>query len=680
MRAFVILALIVMQVVIASSAMAQGRYILSANASPESILADGRSYSQIEITVEEPGGTPAPDGTEVRLATTAGAITAAAYTYAGRATGILTSSSSPEIAIVTASLGGESTSTQVEFTSSEDVALGSRVIRMQAGMLAYSVEQDMILGSDGVTIEYRDLTISASNAQVCEPLGVIKAQGNVSIARGDESVETDALVYDLRTDRFRAVTPDETPTAETYKAGELRPSNTSAAKAANPLDFAPLSAEGTKTWVISKKLVLFPSEKIQFFKASIYVGDTHIVTLPHYFYDYRNRGSLLNQVRYSSYEGLVLDMPMYYRVTDSGSGAFKLRYAAKGSGYSSYFQPRKGMSLALEQAYSTGDRSDGRFFVDSLSDKERSFELAHHLEYGTSGRMDFSARFQPNSEYAKGVYTASVNAFGSLGKYDYYVTGYMGGSKVPRWTPLGLEDTEYESQTYGSVRASFRSRQPSYIAKGISLSPSLTVGYGHLRDESGRPSGERLYQTLGLNLRSASIGSRKMGLTFDAATELSMAADGRTGTNLRIGPNIRRSWQNGSISLNYTYSRQSGFTSGLYSMSKHNLGGTLFLGSGSKWNCYTYFGYGLDTGRLNMYSSAAYQINNQYRVRMNYSLYRYVYQANGHKFSFDSSYLKAGIYRPIGPYEIGLAWSPDGQQYGMKSDKKLWFEVGTSGF
>ena len=41
----------------------------------------------------------------------------------------------------------------------------------------------------------------------------------------------------------------------------------------------------------------------------------------------------MDQIRYTKYEGLVADIPMYYSVTDSGTGALKLRYAQRGSEY-----------------------------------------------------------------------------------------------------------------------------------------------------------------------------------------------------------------------------------------------------------------------------------------------------------------------------------------------------------
>ena len=684
MRRFIFLtAIVIILAAVGSPAIAEVGYSLSADAIPTSILADGKSYSQIIMTVTTANGQPAPDGTEIRIASTAGTVTPVAYTSGGRASAILTSTSSPEIAEVTASIDGISASVQVEFISAaDDASFGPKIIRMQGGSLAYSVERDTILASDGVTLEYRGLTITAANIQVCERLDLIKGQGNAKISRGDIAVEADAFVYDMRTDRCRTLKVDAS-NITMLRTDSLRVISISPASESSQQDFKPLEANATKTWIISRKLTLFPGEKIQFTKASVYAGDTRVLSLPHYFYNYDRKSPLLNQVRYTTYEGLIVDMPMYYRVTDSDSGALKLRYAGEGNGYGGYNQPRKGMSLALDQAYSFGEKGEGQFFVDALDSEERSFELKHHQEFGTAksgGRADLTVRFQPVSAFAKNVFTTYLNAFGAVGKYSYNLSGYMGGSEYPRWNYQNPDDIEYIRQSYSSIRASLRQQRPFLIGGDISVFPNLSIGYGRLGFIPGGTNDPCLYQTLGLNFRSATKGSRTASIGFDGSSDLTMTADGRMGTSLRLGTNYRRSWRNSSANLGYTLNLQSGSVSSQYINSVHTLNGMFSLRSSDKLNCNSFFTYGLDTGRMNLYSFANYRAGKNLRVRADYSFYRYTYKANDQNMSFDTSYLKAGIYRAIGPYEIGLAWSPEGKSFGRRDGKRLWLEVGMSGF
>ena len=680
MRRTLVLGLILLGI-LATSCAAQDRFVLTADAIPACIIADGKSYSQIVISVTSPDGSPAPDSTEVRVGTTAGSVTTVAYTGGGRATAILTSGTTPEVALVTCSVGGASASVQVEFSSlTAGFTLSNRTIRIEGGSLAYSVERDVILGSDGVTIEYGDLNIEASSAQVSEPLGIIKAQGEVKVTRGDESLAADAFAYDIRMDRCRVLTDGESLSGQAsslFTPEKLRKSTATVETS----DFAPLSADSTKTWIVSRKLTLIPREKIQFTDASIYMGNTHVVRLPHYFYDYGNRSALLDQVRYTRYEGLVADVPVYYRVTDSSSGALKLRYAQRGSDYGGYVHPRKGASLGLEQAYALGGRGEGKIFVDAISDSERSFELTHHQEFGSllqNGRADLSLRYQPNASYAKGLYTAYLNATFSANRWDYSLSGYMGGSRIPQWDPETMQYIEYEERSTGSVRVFARPRKPLMAGK-VTLSPSFCAGYGRLRNGASASGDECMYESTGLTLRSRPIGGRKLSLSLDATTDFTVAADGRTGTSLRTGLSLRRSWRGGSGSLGYTYNISSGTTANFYSSSRHMLTGNLFAGSGGRLNCNAYFGYGLDTGRLNLSSTASYRLAKDWKLRADYTLYRYRLRTSTYTYTSEMEYFKAGVYRPLGPYEVGIAWSPKGPDFWSKSGKKVWFEVGLPG-
>ena len=83
-----------------SSVEANAGISVSVDSTPSSIPADGKSCSQVLVTVLDQNGTPVTDNTEVRLTTSAGDITPIIYTSGGRATGMLTSSTTPQITII----------------------------------------------------------------------------------------------------------------------------------------------------------------------------------------------------------------------------------------------------------------------------------------------------------------------------------------------------------------------------------------------------------------------------------------------------------------------------------------------------------------------------------------------------------------------------------------------------
>lgn len=666
------------------SAKVDAAALISVDASPLSIPADGSSYSQILVTVLDTTGTSAPDGTEVRLTTSAGDITPVVYTVGGRAVGILTSSTFPQVAVVQATVEGVSGTAQVEFAASDYLqpSGSARTIRMEGGSLAYSADQDTVLGSNGVVIEYRGLTIEAVSAQVSQPYGEIRAQGDVTVRRGDQTATADALVCSLREDRVRMIDYEDETNVRVYDVGKLRklePGNTQAF-----VDFTPLVDVGGRTWIVCSRLVLIPNQRILFFKASIYVGDSKVISMPYYSYSYEKRESILQQVRYSSRDGMLVDLPFYYRMTTSGTGALKLRYAADGTETGSYYRPRKGMSFGLEQDYAIGDRSQGRLFVDSIASSSLAFELAHHLEYGSvfaGGRADFSARYQPKSSYSRDSYNASLSVMGNLRKYDYSIYGYLGGSRNEQYAYIDPETMElkYIDDSYGSIKAIIRPRA-RIMSGGFTLTPSLTVGYGNLWDSYGGPGTESLYESLGLSAVRSKHLSRNMALIFDGSAGLTSTAQGEMGASLRLRPSLRYHWPGGSTSLSYTLSLQDGMNDNSPTLSKHQLGCNLFVNADGKVSLFSSVNYGLDSQRLTLYSSLNYRFDRYWRFRSSYNLYRYAYEFNDYSYSYRNSYLKVGVYRPLGAYEIGLAWSPDGQNYGIDKDRRLWLEFGSSGF
>ena len=662
----------------------QAATFISIEPSPVSIPADGKSACQILITAQDETGTRVPDGTEVRLTTSAGDITPSVRTMDGRGIAILTAATAPQIAVVTASALGSSAGAQVEFTSSdaEEAPAIARAVRMHGGALAYCVDQDTVVGSSGVTIEYRGLTIKANSAQVRQIAGQIRAQGDVTIEKDSQSVTADMLALDTRTDRIRLMNLNDDRSLRTLDA-KLQPvgeQNT----AATPQAFTPLVNVDGATWIVCGRLVMIPGRRILFYKAAIYLGETRVFTMPYYSYDYQKRETLLQQVRYSSQEGMLMDLPFYYRVADSGAGALKLRYAASGTDMGSYYRPRKGASVGLQEDFALGVRGQGRLFWDSIGSGDQALEMNHHIEYGmgpSAGRLDLYSRYQPSSAYAKDMYNTSLNVMGALRNYTYTLSAYLGGGRILRPNYLDPDaPPDYVTQSNTTVRSVFRPQQPLMTRPFGALVPSLTLGYGNLSSSSAAGTSPRYYQSLGLGLNRTLAGDRSAALTLDGQAGVTLTTRGETGASLRLRPGFRKNWNGGSASLNYTLSLQRGVTDSVTGPAKHLLGGSLFVYGGAKWNANVYASYGLDSEQFNLFSGFSYNLPKGWRVRSSYDLFRYTYRVGDTTYHNQNSYLQVGIYHPIGPYEIGVAWSPDGQNYGIEKDKHIWLELGASGF
>jgi len=650
--------------------------VVSVDTNTPYIPADGKSYAQILVTVLEQTGASAPDGTEVRLTTSAGDITPVVYTSGGRAIGILTASTLPQVATINAIVNGISGSVQVEYTTpsgEDEAATGGRTIRMTGGSLAYCVEQDTVVGSNSVTLEYRGMTIHAASIQVNQSSGQIRAQGDVSVSRDDSTLAADELAIDMRSDRFHTRNSSDKSDVRTFDIGRLEPAKDSAKVAAN--GFNPLLNVNGRTWIQSRRLVLIPTQKILFYKATIYVGESKVVSMPYYCYSYRDREAILQQVHYTSNDGMLVDLPFYYRMNESNANAIKLRYAASGSETGGYARPRKGMSLGLQNDYLVGNAGRGTMFVDSVGSSSQAYELAHHLDYGsalTNGRADFSARFQPSSSYARNIYSTTLNMSGSLPNYNYSVLGYFGGSRIRQ----SLVPGGYLAQSNCSLRTVIRSKKTISSSQFGRIMPSLTVGYG-------TPSGSLsscLYQTLGLNSSRTRQISSRVSTGLDGFVGYTMTAAGDTGSEMRLRPSLRTSWVGGSATLNYTLNLKGGLNSRIYSQGVHQIGSTVDFDLGSRLNCSSTVDFGLDSKRMNLYSTMRFRASKLWQIRSSYDLYQYTYELNSGTYSYRTSYLRVGLYRPVGVYEVGLVWSPDGQDYGINQGKHLWLELSGMGF
>lgn len=651
--------------------------LVAVDANTSHMPADGRSYTQILITVLDESGAPVADGTEVRLTTTAGDVSPAVYTTAGRGIGVLTSSTAPQSATITAMCNGAASSTQVEYTLATMEDGRSPVdgtISMSGGSLAYCVERDTVVASSGVTLEYKSISLEADSMQVIQGAGRVLAQGNVSIRQGDAKLSCNECVLDTRSDRIHIRNFDDA-TIQTVEAAKLK-SIAAELPTVNESIFSQSLDVNGSTWIVSDRLTIIPKQKILFFKASVYVRDSKVMTLPYYSYSYKDRQSILQQVRYTSNDGMLVDLPFYCQLSESRASAVKLRYSSGNNESGGYARPRKGPSLGLQHDYLAGRGGYGTVFVDSLGNSSQAYELGHHLEYGSathSGRADFSSRFQPSSNYARGIHYTTLNVYGSLPKYSYTVLGYYGGSRIKNsFMPGG-----YMDQSNFSFRTMLRANKSIASTPVGSVFTNLTVGYGV-------PSGSRsssLYQSLGLTANRSKRLRGPLSVSFAQSAAFTVTSDGDTGAEMRFRPSLRSYWMGGSASIGYNLNLRSGLNNTLWSQGRHQIDTNLFFGIGDRITCSSSFDFGLDSRRMNLFSSASYRAGRLWEIRTNYDIYKYSYNIGPKSLTYSTSYFRVGVFRPVGLYELGLVWSPDGQQYGsINQSKHLWLELSAAGF
>jgi len=644
----------------------RAQWTILLDAQPRRIAADGRSSSQVTALVSTGGGAPAPDGTEVRFTTTAGSIVPVARTAAGRAVAVLTAGSSPNIAQVTAIAGAASAVTEVEFVAG-DYQPPSIVLRVE-GEVGYSVDQGVLIAS-GAVLHHGDLRIAADAIEFDERRGQVRAQGNVEISRGDVSVHADALWYSPEESAGALLIYGRQPRTVPFRSDLL--TLQSPQPAADLRSFEPFRVERGRSWIRAGAATVWPRERIQFSRAEVLVNGRTVLALPHYFYDYR--GTPLNpisqQLRYTQFEGLVVDMPYFFQFGRTRSAAVRLRYAGRGSSYGGFASPRQGFSLGLEQIYDLGG-GGGRFFVDSFPSADRSLEWTHSQTFGGGRRLGASLRYQPRSDYLKNALSGSASFSVPMPGWDLSLGAY-GSSSESRLPGAGQR-----SRSTLTSRLDARTRPKPVPGTGLSWRASGAVVRGPVGSGSGLETG--FYQSAGVSLTHRPLSLGFASLTLDAGLE--QLAGARSGTSLRGRAVLARSLGKGG-DLTVTWDQEFAGGTALTSAYRRSLTAALSGGSSDGLSGFAYASWIPGQDAASVTAGVTRPLAAGLRVDASWSFSSAAYRDSfGNQFTSRFSYFRLSLVRPLGLLDIRLTWSPQGRDYGLDRGQKLWLELGGAAF
>lgn len=633
---------------------------------PRRIAADGRSTSQITVSLLASDGSPAPDGTEVRFSSTAGSVVPVARVVAGRAIAVLTSGTTPNIAQVTALAGGSSSITEVEFVSG-DYQPSDVMLRAQ-GELGYSIDQGLLIVSEG-SVEHAGLKIEADTIEFDERRGQIRAQGNATLSRESISVAADALWYSPEDTSGALLIIGRTPSIVPFRADLL--SMEQPRPAQDTRQFEPFRATSGRSWITAESAVIWPRERIQFTRAQVLVDNRPVLSLPHYFFDYRATAvnPIAQQLRFTQYEGFVLDLPFFFQFREERSAAVRLRYAGRGSSYGGFTTPRKGMSLGLEQSYNAVG-GGGRLFLDAFTHSERALQWTHTQTLPGARRLNASVRYQPVSDYARNALSGNANYSTSLAGLDLGLSVY--GSRSQARAPQAVQGTQGTLTTRFDARA----RSRPIASTGLSWRTSGSLVHGPVGTRGGLETG--FYQTLGFFLANRPVPLGFANLTLDGGTEKSFGARSRTSVRAR-GVLSRPLGPSGDISV--TWDQEFAGGQALSSAYRKSLTASASAGTLEGLHGYAFYSWIPDNDARSLSATASRAFARHYRLELNYTYSSAGYEdAFGNILSSRYSYFRASLVRRLGMLDISLSFSPQGRDYGLKRGQKIWIELGGGAF
>lgn len=648
-------------------------FTVTARAEPDRVRAGERATSMITVEVLD-GVTPAPDHTEVRFLTTLGTITPAVYTSHGQARALLTcgSTGTAEVSVM---VGADRAVVLVEFGAEAGSGEGaSRSIHIDGGWVAYSSERQIVSATDGATFRYRRMTVKAQALQYELGTGVLHAQRQVTITNGHKTIEGERLCYWPNQARGIMLAAKEDVVRIFFQGEDL--SDAPRGGQVSNATFQPPDLEGTNTWIVAESVLIIPSERIQFSRASIYVKDRQVLSLPYYITSFSSPGNAMNSIfGFSSNGGLNIDFPLYYAASEQRVGSLHIRRGA-GSGFSYGSTDANNWSLGVEEQYKIGQGGRGLLSLDNITDSTRGFRLRHTQELGGAARADLNIGYYRYDPSYPGALTGQLYVYHPVKKLDLNTS--VRANRYGTATDWGLETTaRYGGSLPGKL---------TYTLNGSVGFGSSMAGYYSVGGDGERKRNALTYGIGGLlNFPTKELGKRT---TFTSSVGVQANAGGlygRTSADLRMG--LRRSLgQTGTVSLDYTYSLQSGQS--YYYGGGQRLDLNLYASRGRQWYSSLYGSMNIDDGSL--FGSAWLSYTLPFDKRPDGSgKWRAELRGSYSKFAgYGMDDIRFALGRDIGRYEVLLCYSPSGNGYsgygvggiGGGSGRKVWLELAAGSF
>ncbi len=613
---------------------APANFTMWLKAHPQAIVADGRSQTTITAEVRDPNGRTVPDGTIVEFTSSTGSIDRTARTAAGIARARLQSSLTVGTAMISAVVinGNAVGQIQVDFLAPGTEMFDESFITITSKThLGCDVEGRIVDSAGGVTIVHRGLTITAEEAQIDLRTNILRARGkmgaeNIVLQRGDVRIEASRLYYDFTTMRGVLLTPAEDGAKRmTFRGRDMfcEPATDDVDLKRN-LDYSPVGE--ASTFIKAASIFIRPGEEVKFKKATFYMDGTKIVSIPMHVIQLRSGAGAPSQMLTYGTSGLRLDLPFYYSLTPSSTGAFRLRHSEVGSWGSYSAQP--GWQLDLEQDYNSGGSTDGTFLLRRItSAKDWGARWTQRKEFNNDSQLYTYVDF-PSHKNLFGT----MNFSRTLPQYTLSVNGRA--SKLTSGSSLAT-DAYVQSRSRSAMGGAFNYSIISRISADSSMQDRFGGGLG--LQVYGKPIAMSKLGTLNTSLISGQNWGSYKGSSLIADAALYRSLGGSS-----------------SMGLGYTYSW--GTTGEGYS--RHRLSANINLNPSEKWNLYAYATKEITDNNLSAFGSLQYTFAPtwSFGVLGTYQEFE------------DYSYPEAeyAISKLIGKQDVSLIWSSSRKRFRLE--------------
>ncbi|MDH7570988.1 MAG: hypothetical protein QHJ73_15535 [Armatimonadota bacterium] len=516
-------------------------------------------------------------------------------------------------------------------------------VRVSAASLRFFPELRLVEGWGDVSLSYRGVAVSAQVVQLDVDTLNLLALNEVRLRCGKQEIAADLLKMDLQSLEGSLVALEGNATRRQRVSGyDLRVQEIAPGEDDGGYDLVP--TEGAGVAMGANKLSVFPNERIQFSGFRLSIGSAAVLSLPYYVYWLNAYSPEADQyLSLDSVGGISVNLPLYYNMTESTSGALRLRRQTRYS-YDGY-NTRPGWHLALQQRYRFGQGSEGNVELDHITAKDWGIRWRHQQQL----RQRTYAYFSVEAPAHRDVYTRG-EVHHSMGAGDLSLTTY--GSYLP------------DAPESAQARLYFRMKPGMLRSLGLRYYWSASLGWSYWNNASEMEQGVDLQ----LHPKALRLGKR--------TTLQSYAGGGFTHSSQGSGPTaqvtaalVRALGPGSSASLRYSY-YFSGRSSAFYgTTTTQTVSGQVYAGGSTRWSTSLTTTWVPATGSVSAYGALSYSPLRNWRleVRPTYSRFPGV-QAGAPATS--AAHLDVYLARQFGGRDVGLRWST--------LDHRLRFEMATT--
>ncbi len=365
-------------------------YSISVTPYPSSIIADASSFSTITAEVRDELGKSVPDGTSVDFTTSLGVIDRTGTTISGTARARLQSGAVTGAATVTVVVRGSSAvnRTRVLFVApGEELPDETYVdVGSDQGGVGYDMSRS-IMEAGSAVVKHRGVVIRAAMVQIDAERGILRSltlpgDPDIEIKRGDKVVKASALYYDFSELGGVILTPEADGAIRMkFSAREM---TTEPDQEADPrVRFDIVSLADASMYINADRVLLKPGGELKMITARVYFEGERVVTIPLHRIILGGQGAGSDRMVSYGSEGLRLDIPFYYMLTPTGTGAVRMKHSEQ-TGWG-YYSETPGWQMDVEQQYTSGD-SAGTVAVSRVGGSDWGMRWQQRQEYTNNSR------------------------------------------------------------------------------------------------------------------------------------------------------------------------------------------------------------------------------------------------------------------------------------------------------